>query len=432
MPGSTIQEIPEDNGFPKSDGFDPMYGPQLPRVKRTRRFLKFDKNDKATQGYWFTWAPDDRYESPISLGKYDLPRLTLITDTVRNKNFQGDRSILSDDGGEFVLRQSWWNRGSVNFYGLNPSGYVVYFYEGDLALNWVARHFDGSSPGDLPPQSDVDDIVGFGASAWNKFKPAKPVFSAAVAIAELREFPRLLHAKVEGLKSISDFHLAVQFGWKPLLSDITRMLNVYEKASSRLAFLQANLGKPVRRKGTVFYDAESGHLEHPGEIQMWNIGQGGYNDLPYNEAAWMSTERWKMTRRIWYSAEYVFYDSDISMPETRSHSLAALLGVIPTPADVWAILPWSWLIDWFSNAGDLLENLTDQIVDRQVTKYAYIMGETTRQYEQTTTEGNAHPSRSRNYVTKVRKKVDPYGASVGGDLTLLQLSILAALGISRS
>jgi len=194
--------------------------------------------------------------------------------------------------------------------------------------------------------------------------------------------------------------------------------------------LKANAGKPVRRSGTVYYNAESGYLEHPGELQMWNVSGGGYNNLPYNPSAVMSSERWTVSRQIKFSGEFIFYMTDLRFPENRRRTLAKLAGGVPSPADLWDALPWTWLIDWFSNVSDVVHNLTDSVADRQVSKYAYIMGETSRMYEQTSTEGNLHPSLSRNYVTKVRKKVDPFGLDAGGELTPLKIAILAALGIS--
>jgi len=420
-------DIPLASDLEISKEFDPTYGPQLPRIARSRIINTYDREDLATIGYYYVGSSGARFEQPLSLGHYTLLRRSLCEDTIRNKNYQGDRSLLSDDGGELVIRKSWWNRRSVNFFGVNPSGY---FFDGDVGLAWAARSFDGLPHGDLPPDEDVNEIVGFGAEAWRKFKPAQPQLSLGVFIAELRDTPSLLHASLSNLKHISDYFLAVQFGWKPLLADILRMINFVDRVSKQLDFLKANAGKPVRRSGTVYYNAESGYLEHPGELQMWNVSGGGYNNLPYNPSAVMSSERWTVSRQIKFSGEFIFYMTDLRFPENRRRTLAKLAGGVPSPADLWDALPWTWLIDWFSNVSDVVHNLTDSVADRQVSKYAYIMGETSRMYEQTSTEGNLHPSLSRNYVTKVRKKVDPFGLDAGGELTPLKIAILAALGIS--
>jgi len=423
----TGPDVPVASDIPTTKAFDPTYGPQLPRIYRDRLIRTFDSEDYANIGYYYNGTGGARFTQPLSLGKPTLLRLSSCIDTVRNKNFRGSRNLILDDGGELTIRKSWWTRNSVSFSGINPGGY---FFEGDLGLGWAARSFDGAAYSDLPPQSDVDDIVGYGAQAWNKFKPARPNFQLGLSIAELRDVPKLLHASLDGIKHISDYFLAVQFGWKPLLADIRNMINFVDRASKQLDFLQANVGKPIKRKGSVFYDATSGHLEHPGELQMWNVGGGGYNGLPYLPSAWSSSERWTYMRNITFAGEYVFYIKDVALPQTRKHLAAALSGAILTPADLWDGLPWSWLIDWFANTSDVIHNLTDHVADRQISNYAYIMGKTTRSITETTTDGNFSPSLTRNYVTIVRRKVDPFRPDVGGELTPLRIAILIALGIA--
>jgi hypothetical protein len=99
---------------------------------------------------------------------------------------------------------------------------------------------------------------------------------------------------------------------------------------------------------------------------------------------------------------------------------------------IWEVLPWSWLIDWFYNIGDVLNNLTTEVADNQASTYAYIMGHTKRKYSMTGTDGIKTASVSRVFEAKVRQKVHPFGlASADSPLSTRQLSILAALGVQR-
>jgi len=119
--------------------------------------------------------------------------------------------------------------------------------------------------------------------------------------------------------------------------------------------------------------------------------------------------------------------------------LADRLGLKLTPDTLWNLAPWSWAVDWFSNAGDVISNLSDIGEYGLVMRYGYLMEEsiTTDTY---TLEGvvlsdgkpfNCEPLVLVNH-TKTRKQANPYGFGVSWDtLSTFQISILSALGISR-
>jgi hypothetical protein len=116
-----------------------------------------------------------------------------------------------------------------------------------------------------------------------------------------------------------------------------------------------------------------------------------------------------------------------------------LYGLNVTPGDVYAAMPWSWLIDWFTNAGDIISNLDAGVSDRMIMDYAYVMG-TQRNFLRATCTGafKATPDGGdavatavleQGWVTKRRISATPFGFGVTEDsLTPGQLSILGALG----
>ena len=62
--------------------------------------------------------------------------------------------------------------------------------------------------------------------------------------------------------------------------------------------------------------------------------------------------------RSWCSVSWIpTEDVSSSMPtpnEVRRRAMKAVFGGTIDPATVWSALPWSWLIDWFSDVGDFL------------------------------------------------------------------------------
>jgi hypothetical protein len=420
---NTEHGVPESGtSFPEFDG---SYGPQAPRIKRERIRQVLLPRETIS----FIAKPSEAFpQGSISVStNVQHTNTELCIDTIRNPKFRGPRELISDDGGDLTIRRSWWRPGNA-YISSDWQGNTR--TQGSLWLNFYGEFHDGfSTSDDLPPAIDYEEIAALGPSAWNSFKPAKPMVQIGVLLYELRELPRLLYTYVGELKNIADYFLAVQYGWTPILNDVLRMVKVYQKVSQRIDFLIANSGKPVRRKGRLSSTSDSALLWEETGLRMRNtapdLGKPSLTD------SWRQSSRYTITRERWFSAEFLFWIDDIRLPNTRAHIGAGLVGLRITPADVWDALPWTWLIDWFANVGDVLHNLEDNVADRQVSRYAYVMGKTIREYSQHTTDGYFSTGLSHLFETKVRRKVDPFGLTPEVELSPLQIAILGALALQR-
>jgi hypothetical protein len=120
--------------------------------------------------------------------------------------------------------------------------------------------------------------------------------------------------------------------------------------------------------------------------------------------------------------------------------LVERLGLEITPEVLWNIAPWSWAVDWFTNAGDVLANTSDFGDQGLVMKYGYIM-EHSFVRDVYFYEGSFGsplggsikiPPLALVSETKLRRKANPFGFGITWDgLNPFQLSIAAALGLSR-
>ena len=120
-----------------------------------------------------------------------------------------------------------------------------------------------------------------------------------------------------------------------------------------------------------------------------------------------------------------------------------LLGLELTPEVLWELTPWSWLIDWFSNMGTVISNLTSLGLSNTILNYAYStarlktgVGMSVRP-QVTSGSGLKSFSGTFNYFfdsdLKVRIAASPFGFDVSTDLLNPgQWGILAALGLARS
>jgi hypothetical protein len=112
-----------------------------------------------------------------------------------------------------------------------------------------------------------------------------------------------------------------------------------------------------------------------------------------------------------------------------------------SPQFCWNALPWSWLADWFSNAGSILENLDVGVADRLAADYMYVMRTKLYTLQHTNTlklqtlDGSPVPvsvTSLQQSAISTRLAGDPFGFSTSqNSLTNTQLSILGALGLSR-
>jgi len=115
-------------------------------------------------------------------------------------------------------------------------------------------------------------------------------------------------------------------------------------------------------------------------------------------------------------------------------------GIVPGVDTAWALTPWSWLFDWFSNASDVIHNLNAFVGGGLVMPWGYVMADTTvrTEYSLATArkvELDWVPLTLTSVVykrTRQRRRANPFGFGFSWDgLSSYQLSILAALGISR-
>jgi hypothetical protein len=128
---------------------------------------------------------------------------------------------------------------------------------------------------------------------------------------------------------------------------------------------------------------------------------------------------------------------------------AALFGVNPTPSVLWEVIPWSWLIDWFTNLGDVISNASENAVENEISMNA--TESRTIKIRDTFVSHFSYPEWPKysehfgpfegadNQAALViesksirRIQSTPYGFGVTFDqLSLRQQAILVALGISR-
>lgn len=287
-----------------------------------------------------------------------------------------------------------------------------------------------------------------GITAFSRTVPNKPITDAAVFAGELRQLPRFttedamkMHQQAKSFnrafKEGGSAWLNLQFGWIPFLDSIYTLVKDYTKVGKKVDQFERDSGRVVRRrynfdetKGTPVTTIATNRSGFPTPTPMLVLGGGGRLERTRTSS-----------ERIWFSAAYRYYIP----PKAKLLGLARGLSIFNkmtggvTPSTLYQLAPWSWLLDYYTNVGDVIDNFSAFSRDNLVALYAYIMCTTESKLELTLTDvilknGQRYRTSSKCKTTlKTRIVGEPYGfdLAINSNLSDKQKSILFALAASR-
>lgn len=308
------------------------------------------------------------------------------------------------------------------------------------------------------------------------------------------ELPKLLHQRALTFKNLGSEYLNYVFGWAPFVGDLRKMYYLWHDIDKRMAQIVRENGKPLTRKARVLsettverggsvsslheitdndaaleYDwtpksvhlpsrtlrnlrgtrlqVDDDQLSESRPFPFYGVF-GAPSSLALKGTTLHSVMRVSQTKE-WFTGKFRYYIPDVGSSQWNKATRLALFGAIPTPSTVWELMPWSWLIDWFTNVGDVISNLSPNAVGG--TPALLMSGihrtvfQKTQHFVSTNVEdpvgvnvgkwkGGSYTFES-NDLTFSKSRIgsgNPYGLNLKIDsLSKSQLAVLAALGISR-
>jgi hypothetical protein len=154
----------------------------------------------------------------------------------------------------------------------------------------------------------------------------------------------------------------------------------------------------------------------------------------------------RFEKRQWFSGCFTFHfglsDKNRGGLADQAKKARVLLGLDLTPEVVWNLAPWSWMVDWVTNAGDVFSNMSRFSNDDLAMRYGYVMSNAETYYNRSLqgisvanrvgTKYKTDVSTSKTFSTKLRLPATPFGFGLDtGGFSVRQWAILGALGISR-
>jgi hypothetical protein len=301
-----------------------------------------------------------------------------------------------------------------------------------------------STPPDL--SSSDSALMAKGTTAVALCKPTNSVADLSVAMGELVKdrlpsIPILhgLESRIKLAVKAGDEFLNVVFGWEPLVADVKKTAAAIVEAQKVIDQFERDSGRQVRRRFEFDTEKSTDSTIVATGVEPWyGTTSSGPLDTDVGSGPLIRTRQ--INRKTWFSGAFMYH-----IPKnffgTREIAAKAdkLLGLELTPSVLWELTPWSWAIDWVTNVGDGISNLSDWQQFGLVMRYGYIM-ETTSVTDTYTlsTNGPYGPFAVIAPVVidttvKKRLKANPFGFGVDWNgLNSIQLAILGALGLTRS
>jgi hypothetical protein len=290
-------------------------------------------------------------------------------------------------------------------------------------------------------------LQALGTTAIAKSIPTNPVADAATFIGELKSgLPKLVgrelfKTKLKDYRKVGSEYLNVEFGWKPLISDLQKFGKAAIESEKIINQLHRDSGKDVHRRYT--FPDEVSETVSSGNARLAWCGTSVYPYCFYTATGVKSTTVISTKVETWFSGCFTYHvNLGTTLPDRIARHAAEarkLSGLELTPEVVWNLAPWSWAVDWEGNIGDVLHNVSRFSQDGLVMRYGYIMQQKTCKIDITLGGGGRLNDGPRSDLTlsviaqsKIRRRATPFG--FGFDMKALsgrQSAILGALGISR-
>lgn len=300
-----------------------------------------------------------------------------------------------------------------------------------------------------PAQLDI-----MGATAIARCQPTNSIADASTFLGELLKdgLPtvpgiKAWEAKADLARKAGDEFLNVVFGWGPLTNDIRKTAKAVNHARSVLRQFERDAGRVVRRSYVFPTETSESTQKIASNVVPWYGTTIGFPSTYLDRGdVWLNAT---FRRRVWFSGAFTYHlPSGYKSREAMDRiALGArkVFGLELTPEVVWELTPWSWAVDWVTNAGDVLKNLSAWSKYGLVMKYGYVMEHSTTTYTwyfrrtgsgSPTYEGKPIGSSPMPITTvtevKQRRQANPFGFGVTwSGLSPIQNAILAALGLSR-
>lgn len=207
-------------------------------------------------------------------------------------------------------------------------------------------------PSEMTGMSTLSAPAGWMLDLVAGTNPSRPVLKLPEMVENIVSLPKMLKSlgdilmspkSVLSPKKAAGTYLGVQFGWLPLIEDLQKLANLQQHVIKRSKELnQLYSGKGLRRR-LKFRDDTATYAYTSNWATYANARIKVNCSLTIKRRTWGSIH-WKPT------APPPYHPDDESQ---NAFVRRIALGATPEGLanGLWAVIPWTWLIGWFTNVG---------------------------------------------------------------------------------
>jgi hypothetical protein len=239
--------------------------------------------------------------------------------------------------------------------------------------NWDGKLYDrfddlpGYAPGialETPPggwqalEGSTNELTAKLLAGTNPFRYE---VSIPIMISEFLEAGQLLKLASNNFFSlVGSGHLNWVFGWKPLLQDLKTLASITTAVEARIREFNSLLerGGISRRK----------HLQSSGDSFPPSIQSVFSNSMVEIHA----DVSYSFKTKVWGSVRWVPDRLDtVEIEKLTQFNKALLIALdlqVPDASTLWEAVPWTWLVDYFVNVGDVLQAIeaSDLVIPTEI------------------------------------------------------------------
>lgn len=166
-------------------------------------------------------------------------------------------------------------------------------------------------------------------------------------------------------KDVPNEYLSYHFGWKQTFNDLRDLLAAPNKITKKINFLIKRNGKPTTfRSKRSFVSGES-------DVSGFDYDQFGleFQTSSLGDGIKSRIER-ESELRLVINAGFDF--PPVDAVSFRDRSFYDRIGLYPRPTDIYNLVPWTWLVDWYTGLGNYVELIDNMNRDPSIINWGML------------------------------------------------------------
>jgi hypothetical protein len=274
--------------------------------------------------------------------------------------------IDEGDNQSFRVESYWKDGGMLNGEQSSPTGHIW--------VDYPATYFDTDPY--AREHLSITDNPSLGEAATQLLRrtnPSRSSLQGIVALAELREIPGLIKTSYDtalgrlykyiprrlfrNLSRAAKLNLMVQFGIIPLISDLAKTLEFQKLVDQRVKEIERLRTRGLRRTVEIWRGSKITTVP---------------NQIVHSSLVTYTANIHKVMSLIIRGHIRWYVDDNWSVLSDNDHNIGGLAariiaGTDLDPSAVYEALPWSWLVDYFTNLGSYVSAKDNQLDARHDT-----------------------------------------------------------------